>query len=265
MLKQEFPEVVRVRHPIVLRTLSVANIQPLSPNYVRLRLTGPDLAGFVSAGFDDHIKVFFAESGQEFVKPVQGENGLSYPEGAPKPATRDYTPRYYNEAEGYLEVDFVLHDEGPAGTWAKHAKVGDELTIAGPRGSMVIPLDYDWHLLIGDETALPAITRRLAELPPTVPVVVVLELNDEQLTQCLPTHPLLQLHVVPHSEQGQQLAQAVAALTLPAGMGYAWAAAESAVVKQVREALVEVHQLDNKQIKASSYWRAATTPVDENE
>ena len=115
MLKQEFPEVVRVRHPIVVRTLSVADVQVLSPNYVRLRLTGPDLVGFVSAGFDDHIKVFFAEPGQTMVKPVIGENGVTYPEGAVKPLTRDYTPRYYNAEEGYLEVDFVLHDEGPAG------------------------------------------------------------------------------------------------------------------------------------------------------
>lgn len=264
MLKQEFPEVVRVRHPIVVRTLAVAAVEKLSPSYVRLRLTGSDLVGFVSAGFDDHIKVFFAEPGQELVNPAVSDTGITYPEGAVKPLTRDYTPRYYNAEEGYLEVDFVLHEEGQAGSWAKQAKVGSEITIAGPRGSMVIPMAYDWHLLIGDETALPAITRCLEELPASVKPVVVLELAEEQLAHYVPAHPQLQLHVVPRSEKGQALAQAVAALSLPEGMGYAWAAAESAVIKKVREVLVAGHQLDNKQIKASSYWRATTTAVDES-
>ncbi len=263
MLKQEFPEVERIRHPIVVRTLTVSQVQHLSPNYVRLRLSGADLTGFVSAGFDDHIKMFFSENGQAFDKPVLGEEGLSYPEGAVKPVMRDYTPRYYNAEEGYLEVDFVLHDEGPAGAWAKQANVGDELTFAGPRGSMIIPKQYDWHLLIGDETALPAISRRLAELPHHTIPVVVLELDQPGLEQYLPEHPLAQIHVVSRSEQGQLLAQAVANLILPEGMGYAWAAAESAVTKHVREVLVEQHGLHNKQIKASSYWRASTTVEDE--
>lgn len=259
MVNEELLQVERVRHPIVVRTLQVSHIEHLNPNYVRMRLSGPDLAGFISAGFDDHVKLFFAENGHELVKPEVGENGVSYPEGSVKPAARDYTPRYYNATEGYLEVDFVLHDEGPAGLWATQAQLGDELTLVGPRGSMIIPTAYSWHLLVGDETALPAISRRLTELPDHVIPMVVLELDDSALAQHLPEHPLAQVQVVAHSPQGELLTQAVAALQLPDGLGYAWAAAESTVVKNVREVLVEIHGLNNKQVKASSYWRAATS------
>ena len=153
----------------------------------------------------------------------------------------------------------MLHEEGPAGLWASQAEIGDELTLAGPRGSMVIPKEYHWHLLVGDETAVPAISRRLAELPAHVIPLVVLELADPVLAQCLPAHPLAQVQVVAHSPEGLLLTQAVAALQLPAGVGYAWAAAESTVVKNVREVFVETHGLDNKQVKASSYWRSATS------
>lgn len=248
--------VERVRHPIVVRTLTLSAIEPLSPNYIRMFFTGPQLEGFASMGFDDHVKLFFAASaGQTPVIPQVTETGVSFPEGSEKPLARDYTPRQYDAEAGVLEIDFVLHQDGPAGNWAQQAQVGDSITLAGPRGSMVIPKEFDWHLLIGDETAFPAISRRLAELPEHVIPIVMLELAHEQLVSFLPKHPLARVHVVSHSEQGRLLTQAISALQLPTGQGYAWAAAESAVVKHVRETLVQTHGLSNKQIKASSYWR----------
>lgn len=262
MINQEL-QVERVRYPVVVRTLSVSQIKRLSPNYVRIRLTGTDLKGFVSAGFDDHIKLFFAEKGNEFVKPSVGEGGVSFPEGSVKPAARDYTPHYYNAEQGYLEVDFVLHEEGPAGRWAKGAQEGDELTIAGPRGSMVIPKAYDWHLLVGDETAFPAISRRLTELPESVIPLVILELMEPELVHYLPHHPLANTQVVTRSPHAQLLLQALAELQLPNGVGYAWAAAESSVVKMVREVLTQTHGLSPDQVKASSYWRSDKANFDD--
>jgi NADPH-dependent ferric siderophore reductase len=64
-----------------------------------------------------------------------------------------------------LHIDFAIHDAGPATDWALRARIGDALEIGGPRGSAVIPMEFDWYLLIGDETGLPAIGRRLEELP----------------------------------------------------------------------------------------------------
>ena len=51
------------------------------------------------------------------------------------------------------------------------------MQIGGPRGSFIIPTNFDWHLLIGDDTALPAIARRLAELPAGTRAVVLAEVD----------------------------------------------------------------------------------------
>ena len=135
--------------------------------------------------------------------------------------------------------------------------------MAGPRGSMVIPEEYDWHLLIGDETALPAMTRRIAELPASKTVLAVLETDDPQLQHQLPVRDGLRTYYVQRqANQPLQLAQKVQQLVLPEGLGFAWAAAESAVAKAVRAELVE-KGLENTQIRASSYWRQGDAGVHE--
>ena len=76
-----------------------------------------------------------------------------------------------------LEIEFVIHEAGPATRWAEQARPGQTLRIGGPRGSFIIPTNFDWHLLIGDDTALPAIARRLAELPAGTRAVVLAEVD----------------------------------------------------------------------------------------
>ncbi len=93
----ERPEIRRVRHETRLRRVTVRAVQHLTPKMLRVTLGGDDLAGFVSLGFDDHVKVFFPPSGSgDLVLPTMGADGLVFPEGAPKPALRDYTPRRYD-------------------------------------------------------------------------------------------------------------------------------------------------------------------------
>ena len=133
-----------------------------------------DLDGFASLGFDDHVKLFFPD-------------GTMNAEGAPNMLGRDFTPRRHDPANDTLEIDFAIHDAGPATRWAAQAKPGDTLALGGPRGSFIIPTTYDWHLLIGDETALPAISRRLAELPAGTRAVVVVEVDGPDDATALPT------------------------------------------------------------------------------
>ena len=130
---------------------------------VRITLAG-DLEGFTSLGFDDHVKLFFPD-------------GTKNADGTPNMLGRDFTPRRYDPAANTLEIDFAIHDAGPATRWAAQAKPGDALALGGPRGSFIIPTTFDWHLLIGDETALPAISRRLAELPAGTRAVVLVEVD----------------------------------------------------------------------------------------
>jgi len=157
---------IRVRHELRRRMLTVSSAEHLTPRMRRFGFTSPDLRDFVSAAHDDHIKLFFP-----------GNDA-----GERKTCMRDFTPRRFDRDRGTLFVDFALHDAGPATQWAASARIGDRLEIGGPKGSIVGPDDFDWYLLIGDETALPAIGRRVEELRANVPVAtfVVTDAGETQ-------------------------------------------------------------------------------------
>ncbi|WP_032826801.1 siderophore-interacting protein, partial [Bordetella holmesii] len=120
--------VERVRHTLKLRQLTVSRVEHLAAGLLaRITFSGEDLHDFVSASFDDHVKVFFPSvPGQAVVLPEVGTDGVRFAEGQPRPAARDYTPRHFNRDTGELVLDFVLHGEGPAGSWAAQAQVGQQ-------------------------------------------------------------------------------------------------------------------------------------------
>ncbi|VCU70262.1 NADPH-dependent ferric-chelate reductase [Pigmentiphaga humi] len=250
----------RVRHELKFRLLQVSAVKHVTPRLLCVTLKGDDLEGFASAAHDDHIKVFFPGPGQERpVVPTPGPNGMVFPEGQPRPPARDYTPRRYDASAGELDIEFALHGDGPAAEWAEQARVGQYLGIGGPRGSFVMEGDFDGYLLVGDETALPAIARRLEELPAGAPVRVVAEVENAQEEQVFETRAEVQVTWL--HRQGARagdpglLTAAVAALPKPAGDWYAWVAAESGVAKRVRQVLVENWQVPKEWIKAAGYWK----------
>ncbi|MCG2595657.1 siderophore-interacting protein [Ramlibacter sp. XY19] len=236
MAEQETLEVRRVRHEIKRRKLRVRDVARLAPHMVRVTLEGEELADFVSASFDDHVKVFFPA-----------------PEGA-EPAKRDYTPRRFDTARRELAIDFVLHGEGPATEWAAAAKAGDALEVGGPRGSFVIPAGFDTHVLIGDASALPAIARRLEELAGRARVIALVAADP----MALPQAEGLDVRWVEGS-----LLDAVRALPLPEGETYWWAAGESAEMRALHQHLVQERGVDKKRVRASSYWRRGDSAVHE--
>ncbi len=259
LVKQTELTVQKIRHPLKARLLQVCRVNQLTASRVRITLTGDDLADFTSASFDDHVKVFFPSSpGAKPVLPIIGPSGPTFPEGE-RPAARDYTPRRYDGVARELDIDFVLHGSGPAATWAAQATVGQYLGIAGPRGSFVIPHEFDWHLLIGDESALPAIARRLEELPGGKRVLAVIEVANPDVEPALETDTDLSIqwvHCPVASTDGiSPLERVVRRLHLPDGEGYIWAAGESASIRAIRQYLVQERGLDKSRIRAASYWR----------
>lgn len=249
----------RVRHDLRFRKLEVRKVQRLTPHLIRVTLGGDALAGFASPGFDDHAKIFFPDPRTgALALPTAGPDGPVWPEG-PRPTMRDYTPRRHDAAAGTLEIDFALHDAGPATQWAEKARPGDLLGVGGPRGSFIIPTGFDWHLLIGDDTALPAIARRLAELPPGARVRVLAEIDDEADEIDFETRALLELQWVHrHGAEpgtGTALLDALKALKLPEGDFHAWIACESIAAKALRAHLVGERGAHPKWVKASGYWR----------
>jgi NADPH-dependent ferric siderophore reductase len=262
-------QVQKVRHPIKMRRLTVKRVADLNSSMRRITLTGDDLAGFLSASFDDHLKLLVPEpAGVEFSMPTVGPTGLVFEEGRPRPVMRDYTPRRYDAGSNELDIDFVLGHEGPATDWASQAAPGHTVGIAGPRGSFVIPAGFAWHLLIGDETALPAIGRRLEELPETVKAIVVVKTATDDARIALSSRCALEVQWVGGSagagSGAAALEHTVEALVLPEGDGYAWAAGEYSEIKAVRGLLTDRLGIDRGRIRAASYWRKSAAATHEH-
>ena len=239
----DLPHVTRVRHDTKRRLLSVAGFDRLAPKMLRVVLRGEDLAGFTSLGFDDHVKLFFS----------------SGPDGRlPEAAMRDFTPRRYDVHAGELWIDFYLHEAGPAAGWASQVAVGQELAVGGPRGSSVIsPEGIDVHVLVGDETALPAIGRRLEELPPQARALVVLDTEEEARGYPLASPAQFEVVMVPSGDPASRADRIIEVLRnhYPAGSCFTWVAAESHVARAIRRYLMNERGIDKRWIKAAGYWR----------
>ena len=171
---------------------------------------------------------------------------------------RDYTPRRFDTGTRSLVIDFAVHDAGPATLWALSAKAGDTLTIGGPRGSLLIKGPIANWLLIGDETALPAIGRRIEETAAGIPVTSVVAIQsaeDEQHFESAAAHEAIWVHR-PLSE-GNNAAALIAALekiAIPDGT-FVWIAAEATVAKTIRAYVTEKRGVAAGWFKASGYWQ----------
>ncbi len=246
----------RVNHEIRRRRLEVLRVTDLTPRMRRITVGGPELQGFTSLGTDDHIKLLFAETPEQQQALEAGGLGR---DGGVRPTMREYTPRRIDLVANELDIDFVLHGDGPASTWAAQAAPGQVLNIAGPRASMVVPDIFDSYLLIGDETAIPAIGRRLEELPAGRKVLALIQIEDDQERQPLPSQAQVEVIWVKREENLLALIQG---LTLPAGKLYSWVALEKSLTRQAKALLLDKGVADDA-LKAAAYWRADGTADDE--
>jgi NADPH-dependent ferric siderophore reductase len=242
-------QLVRVRHEVRRRSLSVASVQRLTPRMQRIVFTSPELRDFTSAGPDDHVKLFFPSE-----------------DGGPA-CMRDYTPRMFDTLTGSLTIDFALHEAGPATSWAARAKVGDTLDIGGPRGSTVVPDDFDWYLLVGDETALPAMGRRVEELRPGAAVTTFAVVERAEERQAFQSQAQLRSFWI--AREGQPLDDAsllrfaLDDYVLPPGDGFVWIAAEARTARALRGYMMDTRGHPKSWIKASGYWSRGAEAVHE--
>jgi NADPH-dependent ferric siderophore reductase len=253
------PSVARVRHETRFRLVRVAATEELSPALRRIVFAG-DFGDFRSAGADDHVKLFFPADGGTLPEPSSGgPSGLQWPEDQPRPAARDYTPRRFDAAS--LTVDFVLHGDGPAASWARSAAPGAVIGQGGPRGSRVVSDDFDWYLLAGDETAIPAIARRLEELPDAASAIVLVEIASARERVAFETRATLDLRWLERGDapagSTQLLDEAIAELPLD-GEGYAWVAAEAETARRLRSYLRGERGLPTEYSRVTGYWKLGT-------
>lgn len=252
--------VTRVRHEVRRRLATVKAVQRLTPNMVRVTLTGDALEGFVSQGYDDHVKLIFPRNGG-----IRSTDLPPSPDDLQRPLMRDFTPRRFDADARELIIDFALHEAGPAAEWAAQAREGQYLEIGGPRSSFIVSDDFDGYLFVGDETALPAIGRRLEELRADTRAIVVAAVAGRADEQTFRSAARVGAHWV-HRPTAQAadprfLLDALAGVQLPDGEVYAWVAAESGVAKTVRQHLLVERGLDRARVKAAGYWRVGGAGV----
>lgn len=260
-----------VRHHIALRELTVISAHDVSPSMRRIVLGGEqldafsdgtwDLPSFTTASFDDHVKVFLRDEVTGVLTlPAQDDGHLDWPND-PRPVSRDYTVRAYDPDQRSLTLDFVRHEGGAAAGWAERARSGDRLHVAGPRGSHLYETN-DWTLLIGDETALPAIGRWLDEAADDAVGVVIVEVptaEDRVIDRCPDGVELVWVVRANADDPATSLVRAVARARFPEGTPTIWIAGEFARVRSVRRHLVEARGIHGDAVESTSYYRAGVS------
>jgi len=225
-----------VRHEPVIRNLTVARRTKLSPGIVRLTLAGPDLDGFTSLGAADHVKVLF-----------------------PDDVRRDFTPRTFRPAvdggPAELDLDFYLHGDGHASSWAANAAVGDPVTVAGPRGSRLPPTGVARVILSADESSLPAFARWIELLPEGVEIFGFVELDNASNAAYLDPDHVQKARVVWLDKAKGALERAIRALGPLNDDTFVWIAGEATTLIPIRRYLRRELGLPAEQVAIDGYWK----------
>jgi NADPH-dependent ferric siderophore reductase len=237
----------------------VTRVEQLTPHMVRIVVGGDALSRIEAGAFTDHyVKVLFSPAGVTYPEPF---DVAAIRETMPRqawPVVRTYTIRKWLPDVPEMWIDFVVHgDEGIAGPWAARAEPGDPFRFLGPGGGYTPSLDADWHLLAGDESALPAIGAALDGMPAGARVHAFVEVGDaseEQKLESASDATLTWLHRGDRAV-GEALVEAVRGLRFPAGRLHAFVHGEATFVKELRGHLRLERGLPMSQLSISGYWR----------
>jgi NADPH-dependent ferric siderophore reductase len=250
---------LREHAPMAMHDVAVRAVERLTPRRLRITFHGPSLAGFVDDGADQRVKLLLPRPGQRV--PVVQSSGdwftgwLDQPIST-RPIIRTYTVRRLRPADAELDIEFVLHDQpGPAASWAAGVRTGDRVAVYGACAEYEPPPDTEWQLLLGDESALPAIAAILERS--SLPANVFVEVADRR------EHiELAAAHVTwLHRSEGATLLDAVRRAAFSNGRLYVWLAGECLAVKAIRRHLLHVRGVPRASTTFMPYWRA-DGPID---
>ncbi|MFP5019426.1 siderophore-interacting protein [Pseudonocardia phyllosphaerae] len=245
--------------------LEVLRTERLTPSMVRVVAGGDGLAAFPETPYTDrYVKILFPQPGVEYPEPLDMDRvHAEYPREQ-WPVQRTYTVRSLDHAAGELVIDFVHHgDAGIAGPWAAAAGPGEPLRLMGPGGAYAPDPDADAHLLVGDESALPAVCAALERIPDGAPVIAVLQVGapGEELELPGGTEvPGRTVHWLYRSEAAgdtgsTQVPEFVRGLALPTGRVHAFVHGEAIAVKELRRYLTREAGVARDDLSVSGYWR----------
>ncbi|MBL1085264.1 siderophore-interacting protein [Streptomyces actinomycinicus] len=245
------------RKPRKPHTAQVVRTERLTPHMQRVVLGGEGLAGFSADTCTDHyVKLLFGAAGVTYPEPFDLERIRAELPREQWPVTRTYTVRAWDPVQRELTLDFVIHgDEGLAGPWAARARPGETVRFMGPGGAYAPDPEADWHLLAGDESALPAIARSLETLPADARAHAFVEVSGPEEEQKIDSEvPVVWLHRGDRPV-GEALLEAVRGLEFPEGRLHAFVHGEAGFVKELRRLLRVERQIPRENLSISGYWR----------
>lgn len=234
------------------RRIAVREVRQLSPRMRRITFGGDELAGFAWSGPAAHMKIVF---------PKPGETTVEYSPDGPRPSTmRTYTPRRFDPDARTLEVDFVLHGEGPASIWAAQAQAGQEVVMMGPARGYEVDPEAAWYVLAGDAAAIPAIETLLEAIPASARVDVFLEVGAEDERRTLPRAERSDVRWLVggngHGASGRPLFEALSAYSWPSSAdGRIYVGCEADAMRRIRPVVVEASGLERARVVTRGYWR----------
>jgi NADPH-dependent ferric siderophore reductase len=240
--------------------LTVIRREQISAHMVRIVAGGDGFADYVNNDFvDRYVKIAFPQPGVDYPEPL---DLWAVRETMPReqwPHTRTYTVRRVDEAARELAIDFVIHgDEGLAGPWAASARPGDSIIFTGPGGGYNPDPTADWHLLAGDEAALPAVAAVVESLPSDARGLAFLEVESHADIQAIAAPAGLQMVWLTRdgvSAGGSELlVNAVRNAQWPDGRVDVFAHGERGYMKGLREVLFRERGLERSQVSLSGYW-----------
>ncbi|AKN72012.1 MULTISPECIES: siderophore-interacting protein [Streptomyces] len=246
-----------VRKPRKPHTAQVVRTERLTPHMQRVVLGGEGLAGFAADTCTDHyVKLLFGPEGVTYPEPFDLERIRAEFPREQWPVTRTYTVRAWDPVQRELTLDFVVHgDEGLAGPWALRAQPGETVRFLGPGGAYAPDPAADWHLLVGDESALPAIARALETLPAGARTHAFVEVSGPEEEQKIDTEVRVVWLHRGDRPVGEALLEAVRGLEFPEGRLHAFVHGEAGFVKELRRLLRVERQIPREDLSISGYWR----------
>lgn len=248
-----------------LARLTVLRTEDVGPSMRRVVLGDGDVAQVIErhAGFtDSYVKLAFLAEGVEYPDPIDLDVVRATMPSETWPVLRTYTIRHLDAVAGEVWIDLVTHgDEGLAGPWAQRVQPGETVHLRGPGGAYRPDPAADHHLLVGDESALPAIAASLESLPDGSRATAFIEVDgpgDEVAIESAGAVEVRWLHRAPAAAGTTTLLDdAVRAWEWPAGRVQAFVHGESALLKSVRPYVRE--HVERVDLSVSAYWRRGQT------
>lgn len=245
--------------------LEVLEVHRLGPHLVRVVAGGPGFASYRDNEFTDkYVKLLFADPALGLVPPYDMEALREQLPPEQMPCRRTYTVRWVDPERECLAIDFVTHGgEGIAGPWAERAQPGDQMVFSGPGGAYRPDPEADWHLLAGDDAAVPAIAAALEALPPDAVGHVVLEVDStaDELELAAPEGVEVTWLHRDGAEPGTTnlLADGIRGVPWHAGRVHVFAHGEREAMKALRDYFFGERGLERAQVSLSGYWAHGRT------